>query len=340
MKRIILATSLSLFCGLAVNAQTANASASGEVSNQTSSATNAGNKSISLDSGTRLAGELQSTIDARKAKVGDQVVLRTTQAIKSQGRTVVSKGSRLIGHVTEVTQQSESNGESRVGLLFDRLEGGAGVVGLIKAALAQKQRERETLKQRLLTILHQVRGEYERPLAMHWQRHKVGAAHWREMAEKGERMPVVIALGGDPASIYSGSAPLPPTMVAIEIGREAATLVMLAMIGMLAGRTWRGRLGYAAIAFGAFTPSLGTGLYHVADEQVAPGIKLWSYGVGEDRAWAMLSTAERTPSAPTITARSTVSEIFSAISSAGTKPKPRIATRSRGRPLNPTHTSH
>ena len=27
----------------------------------------------------------------------------------------------------------------------------------------------ETLKQRLLTILHQVRGEYERPLAMHWQ---------------------------------------------------------------------------------------------------------------------------------------------------------------------------
>ena len=49
-------------------------------------------------------------------------------------------------------------------------------------------------------------------LAMHWQRHKVGAAHWREMAARGERMPVVIALGGDPASIYSGSAPLPPTI--------------------------------------------------------------------------------------------------------------------------------
>ncbi|MEP6573915.1 MAG: menaquinone biosynthesis decarboxylase [Gemmatimonadota bacterium] len=49
-------------------------------------------------------------------------------------------------------------------------------------------------------------------LAMHWQRHKVGAAHWREMAEKGERMPVVIALGADPASTYSASAPLPPTI--------------------------------------------------------------------------------------------------------------------------------
>src|SRR5829696_6153816 len=49
-------------------------------------------------------------------------------------------------------------------------------------------------------------------LAMHWQRHKVGAGHWREMGVRGERMPVVIALGGDPASIYSGSAPLPPTI--------------------------------------------------------------------------------------------------------------------------------
>jgi 4-hydroxy-3-polyprenylbenzoate decarboxylase len=50
----------------------------------------------------------------------------------------------------------------------------------------------------------------KRHLAMHWQRHKSGAAHWREMAERGEKMPVVIAIGGDPASIYSGSAPLPP----------------------------------------------------------------------------------------------------------------------------------
>ena len=50
-----------------------------------------------------------------------------------------------------------------------------------------------------------------RSLAMHWQRHKVGAAHWREMAEKGEKMSVVIAIGADPASVYSASAPLPPT---------------------------------------------------------------------------------------------------------------------------------
>jgi 4-hydroxy-3-polyprenylbenzoate decarboxylase len=51
-----------------------------------------------------------------------------------------------------------------------------------------------------------------RSLAMHWQRHKVGAAHWREMAERGETMPVCIAIGADPTSVYSASAPLPPTV--------------------------------------------------------------------------------------------------------------------------------
>jgi 4-hydroxy-3-polyprenylbenzoate decarboxylase len=56
----------------------------------------------------------------------------------------------------------------------------------------------------------QVIGRNE--VAMHWQRHKVGAAHWRELAARGETMPVAIALGGDPASVYAASAPLPPSI--------------------------------------------------------------------------------------------------------------------------------
>ncbi len=60
--------------------------------------------------------------------------------------------------------------------------------------------------------MYRVQVTGPRTLAMHWQRHKVGAAHWREMAERGERMPVVIAIGADPASVYSASAPLPPTI--------------------------------------------------------------------------------------------------------------------------------
>ena len=58
--------------------------------------------------------------------------------------------------------------------------------------------------------MYRVQQLSKNTVAMHWQRHKVGAAHWREMAERGETMPVCIVVGADPASIYSASAPLPP----------------------------------------------------------------------------------------------------------------------------------
>lgn len=60
--------------------------------------------------------------------------------------------------------------------------------------------------------LYRIQVQGARELAMHWQRHKVGAAHWREMAARKERMPVAIVLGADPASMYAASAPLPPSV--------------------------------------------------------------------------------------------------------------------------------
>ena len=60
--------------------------------------------------------------------------------------------------------------------------------------------------------MYRVQQLGSRTLAMHWQRHKVGAAHWRVMAERGATMPVCIVIGADPASVYAASAPLPPTV--------------------------------------------------------------------------------------------------------------------------------
>lgn len=48
-------------------------------------------------------------------------------------------------------------------------------------------------------------------------------------------------------------------------------------------------------AFGVFTPSTGKGLYHIAPEEISPGIKLWSYGTGSDSVWSLLSTARHEP---------------------------------------------
>jgi hypothetical protein len=46
--------------------------------------------------------------------------------------------------------------------------------------------------------------------------------------------------------------PMQNSLGTVELWREAATLVMIATMGLLAGRTWRHRAGYAALAFGAW----------------------------------------------------------------------------------------
>ena len=52
--------------------------------------------------------------------------------------------------------------------------------------------------------------EYDdRTLGMHWQIHK-GGAEQSERYRAGERIPVAVAIGGDPAATYAASAPLPP----------------------------------------------------------------------------------------------------------------------------------
>jgi 4-hydroxy-3-polyprenylbenzoate decarboxylase len=45
---------------------------------------------------------------------------------------------------------------------------------------------------------------------MHWHMHKDGAAHYRRAEAMGKRLPVAVAIGSDPAVMYSASAPLPP----------------------------------------------------------------------------------------------------------------------------------
>ena len=46
--------------------------------------------------------------------------------------------------------------------------------------------------------------------ALHWHKHKVSAKHFQEYKKRGiKRMPVAVALGGDPVFTYAATAPLP-----------------------------------------------------------------------------------------------------------------------------------
>ena len=44
---------------------------------------------------------------------------------------------------------------------------------------------------------------------MHWHKHKVSAKHFSEYKKLNKRMPIAVALGGDPVYAYSATAPLP-----------------------------------------------------------------------------------------------------------------------------------
>jgi 4-hydroxy-3-polyprenylbenzoate decarboxylase len=53
----------------------------------------------------------------------------------------------------------------------------------------------------------------ERTAGMHWQTHKQGAEHYRRMRQHGKtRMEVAVAIGADPATMYSAILPLPPDL--------------------------------------------------------------------------------------------------------------------------------
>jgi hypothetical protein len=111
MKRVIFAGSLVLLLSIFSLAQ------------EPGSSSAASNGRLQLDSGSSIQAELQNDIDVKRSKVGDQVVLKTTKAIKRGRDTVIPKGTNLIGRITEVQQRTKDNASSRIGMVFDRIEG-------------------------------------------------------------------------------------------------------------------------------------------------------------------------------------------------------------------------
>jgi hypothetical protein len=123
MKQLLFVILTAAISAGLVQAQKASSNASATAASETS-VTGQG-RQVNLQSNTQLAAQLENSLDARNAKVGDRVALKTTQAVKQNGEVIVPKGARLLGRVTEVQQRTKANGESRIGVVFDRLQKGA-----------------------------------------------------------------------------------------------------------------------------------------------------------------------------------------------------------------------
>ncbi len=112
-------------------------SAAANGSGSAGAAAGAGDASAVLSSGATLQAELTKSVDAKKAKSGDEVTARLTQDVKSNGKVVLRKGSKLVGHVTEAQAKDKQNAESKLGIVFDKamVKGGQDVAfnGVIQA---------------------------------------------------------------------------------------------------------------------------------------------------------------------------------------------------------------
>lgn len=73
-----------------------------------------------------VTGELEKKLDSKNAKPGDAVVVKTTENATIADGVEIPKGSRIMGHITDVQAHSSSNENSRVTLQFDQaqLKGG------------------------------------------------------------------------------------------------------------------------------------------------------------------------------------------------------------------------
>jgi hypothetical protein len=65
--------------------------------------------------------QLTKSIDAKKAKPGDQVVVTVTIDLKTiSGEVIVPKETRIVGHVTQAQARTKEQKESDLGIAFDR----------------------------------------------------------------------------------------------------------------------------------------------------------------------------------------------------------------------------
>jgi hypothetical protein len=69
-----------------------------------------------------VTGELEGKLDSKTAKRGDPVVLKTAEKVQTSDGTVIPRGARLVGHVTEVQPYELERGPARIAIAFDHAE--------------------------------------------------------------------------------------------------------------------------------------------------------------------------------------------------------------------------
>jgi hypothetical protein len=113
------ARSLALICGIAIMPGTSRAQSTPPSSPDPTPTNPAGQSRIAP--GSVIPVQLTKTIDAKKAKAGDEVVAKVTRDMKAAtGEVIVAKDTKMVGHVTEAHAHTKEQKQSELGITFDR----------------------------------------------------------------------------------------------------------------------------------------------------------------------------------------------------------------------------
>jgi hypothetical protein len=74
-----------------------------------------------ISPGSILPVVLSKTVDAKKAKTGDEVLGKIPQDLSANGKVVIPQDTKVIGHVAEVKASDHDSKDSKLGIVFDKM---------------------------------------------------------------------------------------------------------------------------------------------------------------------------------------------------------------------------
>jgi len=137
---------------------------------------------------------LERSVDARRAKPGDEVTAKTTDSFTTANGTTIPRGSRLVGRVTEARAHARGEGaaDSQLGIVFDKAELPDGRVVPMQATIQAVAAARSQAQGQLGSASHGA-GAFGSP-------HASGGGH------AGGGLGAVGGLGGASGGVVGGAA--------------------------------------------------------------------------------------------------------------------------------------
>jgi hypothetical protein len=79
-----------------------------------------GGAAADLAGASEMNATLERSVDARRAKPGDEVTAKTNEELVTQSGVTIPRGTKLVGRVTEARARGEGAASSQLGIVFDK----------------------------------------------------------------------------------------------------------------------------------------------------------------------------------------------------------------------------